>query len=90
MDQEDVVAALLPNLSRTGRELLEGVGRRDQLGVLITWLAPNRVASSKSIIEEYDRIPREARERIDLNDPQQTRRQVEEILRRPNNRGKRP
>lgn len=90
VDQEDVVAALLPNLSKTGRELLEGVGRRDQLGVLITWLAPNRVASSKSIIEEYDRIPREARERIDLNDPQQTRRQVEEILRRPNNRGKRP
>lgn len=90
VDQEDVVAALLPNLSKSGRELLEGVGRRDQLGVLITWLAPNRVASSKSIIEEYDRIPREARERIDLNDPQQTRRQVEEILRRPNNRPKRP
>lgn len=90
VDQEDVVAALSPNLSTSGRALMEGVGKRDQLSVLLTWLSPSRFASTRSIIEEYDRIPREARERIDLNDPQQTRRQVEELLRRPGNRSKRP
>jgi hypothetical protein len=86
--QFELMSTLIPKLSDTARSLIEGVNKNDQLGVLTTWLTPNRIVSTKTMLDEYDRIPRDMREEIDLADPQQTRRRVEEIMRRPNNRAR--
>ena len=86
-NQSDLVASLAHSLSDTGRSLLEGVSKNDQLKVLSSWLDPSRTSSTQMLIEAYDKMDRDFRERLDLADPQQTRRNVEEFILRSRPRG---
>lgn len=86
-NQSDLVASLAQSLSDTGRSLLEGVSKNDQLKVLSSWLDPSRTSSTQMLIEAYDKMDRDFRERLDLADPQQTRRNVEEFILRSRPRG---
>ncbi len=86
-NQSELVASLAHSLSDTGRSLLEGVSKNDQLKVLSSWLDPSRTSSTQMLIEAYDKMDRDFRERLDLADPQQTRRNVEEFILRSRPRG---
>jgi len=86
-NQSDLVASLAQSLSDTGRSLLEGVSKNDQLKVLSSWLDPSRTSSTQMLIDAYDKMDRDFRERLDLADPQQTRRNVEEFILRSRPRG---
>ncbi len=86
-NQSDLVASLAHSLSDTGRSLLEGVSKNDQLKVLSSWLDPSRTSSTQMLIDAYDKMDRDFRERVDLADPQQTRRNVEEFILRSRPRG---
>jgi hypothetical protein len=86
-NQSDLVASLALSLSDPGRSLLEGVSKNDQLKVLSSWLDPSRTSSTQMLIEAYDKMDRNFRERMDLADPQQTRRNVEEFILRSRPRG---
>jgi hypothetical protein len=86
-NQSELVASLAHSLSDTGRSLLEGVSKSDQLKVLSSWLDPSRTSSTQMLIEAYDKMDRDYRERLDLADPQQTRRNVEEFILRSRPRG---
>jgi len=90
-NQDELVEALLPRLSDTGRSLIEGIGKSDQLSVLLTWLVPARPKSTQTLMDEYEKIGREFRDRIDLSEPREAKRAVEDSLRRPSgSRSRRP
>jgi hypothetical protein len=80
--QQALITQLQPTLSLTAQRLLEGLNKNDQLSVLVAWILPNRISSNQTLLDQYEAMPREDRERIDLSSPQQTRRTIDETRRR--------
>ena len=84
-NQDSLIAELLPTLSDTGKSLLEGINKNYQLRVLSSWIGPNLESSTLTLIDTYEKIDktdRDARERLDLEDPQHLRRNIDELNRR--------
>ena len=73
--QEELIAELTSNLSKTGKKLIEGVNKADQVRVLNIWLFPP--AATKSLLDGYDKLDLDSRDRLDLWDPQQVKRTIE-------------
>ena len=82
-DQEVLIAELTSNLSMTAKKLLEGVNKSEQIKVLNFWLFPSSAAisSSETLIDFYDKMgsdlrDRDFRDRLDLSDPEDSRRRL--------------
>ena len=82
-DQEALIADLTSNLSITAKKLLEGVNKSEQIKVLNFWLFPSSAAisSSETLIDFYDKMDgdyrdRDYRDRLDLLDPEDSRRRL--------------
>ena len=87
--QTELVEELASSLTETGRKLLTGVNRNDQLQVLFAWFAPERVNNTQALIEAYEKIGPALRDKIDLANPDQSKRTFEDMLNRPNPRNRR-
>jgi hypothetical protein len=87
--QTELVEELASGLTETGRKLLTGVNRNDQLQVLFAWFAPERVNNTQALIDAYEKIGPALRDKIDLANPDQSKRTFEEMLNRPNPRNRR-
>ena len=72
-EQEELIAELTANLSTTGKKLIEGVSKAKQMNVLNVWLFPTRT-STTVLLEGYEKMNPDLRDRIDLLDPQLARR----------------
>ena len=65
--QEELIAELTANLSKTGKKLIEGVNKADQIRVLNIWLFPR--AATSTLLDVYDKFDLDFRDRLDLWDP---------------------
>jgi len=93
LDERDLLTELASTLSETGRTLLEGLNKNEQLNVMAAWLFPNRMNTTEGLIEGYEKLGksnRDALDKLDLNDPQQSKRDIENLLRRTQGRTRRP
>lgn len=63
---------LLANLSPTARKIIEGIDKSERMRVLNTWLSP-----ADTPLDAYDKMDKDARDRLDLADPDQARRRLE-------------
>jgi hypothetical protein len=88
-NQNELIDELATKLSVTGKTLIEGIHRTDQLRVLYAWLLPDRINSTQGIIDAYEkRLSPEVRDSLDLADPEQSKRMVEDIMKRPQMRNR--
>ncbi len=73
--QEELITELTANLSKTGKKLIEGVNKADQIRVLNIWLFPR--AGRDSLMDGYDKYDIDSRDRLDLLDPQRVKGTIE-------------
>jgi negative regulator of sigma E activity len=69
---EPLVNDLLVNLSPTARKIIEGVDKSERMRVLNIWLYP-----TDTPLNAYDKMDKDARDRLDLSDPEMARRRLE-------------
>ena len=69
---EPLVNDLLANVSPTARRILEGVDKSERMRVLNVWLFP-----ADTPLDAYDKMDKDARDRLDLSDPELARRRLE-------------
>lgn len=81
-NQDELVAELGKTLSPFAKRLLDGIDRNDQLIVISTWLVPDGLNNNARFLDAYERLRRDAREDIDLGDPNQSKRLLRERARR--------
>ncbi|MEQ1824650.1 MAG: hypothetical protein ABL921_01845 [Pirellula sp.] len=71
-NHSELIELLVPTLSETARQLLEPLGKSDQMGILLLhWRNPDREVP---FLERYQRFTREEREGMDLKDPERINR----------------
>ena len=75
--QEELISELASNMSNTGKKLIEGVSKADQIRVLNIWLFPPAVTNV--LLDSYDKYNLDARDRLDLRDPQTARMNMERV-----------
>ncbi len=81
-NQDELITELAVTLSPFGRRLLEGIDRNDQLYVLTNWLLQGGMDSNQWLVGALEGIRRDAREEIELMDPNQSKRILQERRRR--------
>jgi negative regulator of sigma E activity len=69
---EPLVNELLVHLSPTAKKIMEGVDKSERMRVLNVWLFP-----TDTPLDAYDKMDKDARDRLDLSDPEQARRRLE-------------
>ena len=70
---EPLVNDLLANLSPAARKILEGVDKSERMRVVLNmWLYP-----ADTPLDAYDKMDKDARDRLDLSDPEMARRRLE-------------
>ena len=75
---EPLVNDLLANLSPTARKILEGVDKSERMRLLNIWFYP-----TDTPLDAYDKMDKDARDRLDLSNPEVARRRLDpEIPRR--------
>jgi len=84
-NQDELLASLGSKMSPFAKKLLGGIDRNDQLIVVSTWIVPEGINNVQRLIDTYDRMRPDARESIDLADPNQGKRSLRDRSRRPNN-----
>lgn len=84
-NQDELLANLGAKMSPFAKKLLGGIDRNDQLIVVSTWIVPEGINNIQRLIDTYDRMRPDARESIDLVDPNQGKRLLRDRSRRPNN-----
>jgi hypothetical protein len=84
-NQDELLASLRAKMSPFAKKLLGGIDRNDQLIVVSTWIVPEGINNVQRLIDTYDRMRPDARESIDLADPNQGKRLLRDRSRRPNN-----
>ncbi len=75
--QEELISELTNNMSNTGKKLIEGVNKADQIRVLNIWLFPPAVTNA--LLDGYDKYNLDSRDRLDLWDPQTAKRTIERV-----------
>ena len=63
--------SLLANLSPAARKIIEGIDKSERMRILNTWLYP-----ADTPLDAYDKMDKDARDRLDLADPEQARRRL--------------
>jgi len=71
-DLEPLVDDLLAKLTPTARKLIEGVDKSERMRVLNVWLFP-----TVTPLDAYDKMDKDARDRLDLSHPELARRRLE-------------
>jgi hypothetical protein len=84
-NQDELLANLGAKMSPFAKKLLGGIDRNDQLIVVSTWIVPEGINNIQRLIDTYDRMRPDARESIDLVDPNQGKRLLRDRSRRSNN-----
>ncbi len=69
---EPLINDLPASLSSTARKIIEGVDRSERMRVLNLWLYP-----TDTPLNAYDKMGKDARDRLDLSDPEMARRRLE-------------